>query len=330
VDVAVGEMLLGNQNWLQKFYDKWEYQAMSGKGIKIYDNDKIAYSHKDFDGDILEPADFVEMGKWVVELNLLPTGVTPTNFDLIGIYKAASKAKGNPYLKMTDEQYKYFNRCSWLSLKRKGKIMLGAFEKQFVPKIKKVLALQKRSKIDDPNTGDSIVGYIDMVLELEGYDKPVILDLKTSSFPYDQSQLELSPQLTLYAAMEALNYNTDLVGYVILNKNIQKDEVGTCQSCGHNKITRHKTCDNTLPNNTRCNGVWLETKVPNPTVQVMIGQKSQEQIHSLLKDVSNIVLAMKNEIVYKNTNKCMDWYGGICGFYGLCHKNDTTGLTKRK
>jgi hypothetical protein len=34
-----------------------------------------------------------------------------------------------------------------------------------MPKIKRVISTQKRSKISDPNTGDEIIGYVDMILE---------------------------------------------------------------------------------------------------------------------------------------------------------------------
>lgn len=330
MDAGVTDMLQGKPDFLQKFYDRWEFQYNNGNAIKIFDNDKITYSHKDFDGDILDPKDFPMLETWAKELNLVPATVTPSNDELVALFKTCSKAKANPYIKITDEQFKYFNRCSWLSLKRKGRLMINAFHTQFFPKIKKVLATQKRSQIDDVSTGDAIVGYIDMIVELEGYDKPIILDLKTSSFPYDQSQLDLSPQLTMYAAMEAKNFNTDLVGYVVLNKNIEKDELSICSSCGFKITTRHKTCNNVLPNGVRCNSVINTTKVPNPKVQVLIDKKTPEQINSLLLDCGNIILAMKNGIVWKNTSKCLDWYGSKCGYYELCHKGITTGLTKKK
>lgn len=330
IDTAITSMLEGKTDFITTFYDKWEFQFNFGKAVRILDNDTITYSHKDFDADLLEAKDYPKLESWAKEFGLIGATSTPTPEELVKLFRECSKAKASPYVKLTDEQFKYFNRCSWLSLKRKGKILINAFHQQFYPKIKKVIATQKRCKIEDPSTGDSIVGYIDMIVELEGYDKPVILDLKTSSFLYDQSQLDLSPQLTLYAAMEAKNHNTDLVGYVVLNKNVPKDEIGTCQSCGYTKSTRHKTCDNTLPTGNRCGGTWLETKVPNLQVQVLIDAKTPHQIDDLLGDMGNVILAMKNGIVYKNTNHCDDHFGGKCPFYNLCHKNDPTGLTKKK
>ena len=328
IDAAATAMLQEDPKWLIKFYDRFEYVVNNGVGFKSFDSDKISYSHKDFDADILEPKDVLELEKWAKELNMIPLTNIVAKSDVVRLFKEAAKAKSSPYIKMTDEQLKYFNRCSWLSLKRKGRILLESFEKQFKPKVKKVHALQKHTKIVDQSTGDEIVGVIDLVVDLEGYDKPVILDLKTSAFPYEASQLELSPQLTLYSAMEAHNFQTDLVGYVVLCKNIPKDEVSICSSCGNKKNTRHKTCD-LITNGQRCNGVWTTTIVPNPQVQVIVEKKSQEQIDSLLLDYGNILLAMKNNIVYKNTNLCTNFYGGLCPFYKLCHKGDASGLIKK-
>lgn len=330
IDAAVGAMLSGNPEWLKLFYDRWDFQVRNGQPIKIFDNNNITYSHKDFDPDILEDKDFAKLEHWAKELNLLQSSSSPTKDELIELFKTVSKAKASPYIKLSEEQYKYFNRCSWISLKCKGKLLLNAFKEQFFPKIKKVIALQKRSKIEDPNSGDSIIGYIDMILEIDGYDKPIIFDLKTASRFYDQEAIELSQQLTLYAAMEAKNYNTDLVGYIVLCKSIQKEEISICTTCGFKKASNHKTCNNIISNGSRCNGLWVENKIPVPKIQVQIEKKNFEQINSLLEDISNIILAMKNRIVYKNTRKCTDWYDSKCPFYNACHKNDFTGLINKK
>jgi hypothetical protein len=130
--------------------------------------------------------------------------------------------------------------------------------------------------------------------------------------------------------MEAKNHNTDLVGYIVLNKNVQKDVLNHCGKCGAKKSTRHQTCNAVLSDGSRCGGNWIETMVPKPEVQIMVDKKTPEQIEDLLLDSGNIILAMKNNIVYKNTNKCNDFYGGLCPMINLCHKKDATGLIKKK
>lgn len=330
IDAAVSAMLEGNPDFVKIFYENWKSQWVFGQAKQVWDNPSISYGHKDLDADLLEPKDYPDLERWAKELNLLPLTAVPTNSDLIDLYKTCSKAKANPYIKISAEQLLYFNRASWLGLKRKGKIMLNSFHQQFYPKIKKVHAVQKRADLKDHNTGDSLTGFVDMVVDLEGYDKPVILDLKTSSMAYEQHKLDVSPQLTLYAAMIAQEYNTDLVGYVVLNKMISKDEQSTCKTCNHSKDGRHVTCNATKADGSRCGGVWNRIMVPNPQVQVMIAQKTQDQINDQLSDYSNIIVAMKNNVIWKNTEHCQNHFGAPCPFIKYCHnKGDMTGLKKR-
>lgn len=328
IDAAVTDMLEGKQSWLPTFYDRWNKAYSFGKATPVFDNDDVVYGHKDFDKDVLESKDFATLETWAKELKLIDDLATPTPQQLIDLYKDASETKKNPYKVLRKTQLTYFNRASWLSMKRKGKILLNSFHTQFMPKVKRVLATQQRADIKDPNTGDTITGFIDMVLEIDGYDKPIIFDLKTAAMPYSQDDIDLTQQLTLYAAMKGQAYNTDLVGYVVLCKNIPKDSVSTCKKCGNVKSGRHKTCEAIVAGN-RCGGDWDEVTVPAPIVQVLVEQKSQAQINDLLLDIGNIMLAMDNNIVYKNVSKCKDWYGSICPFYNACHKNDYTGLNKK-
>lgn len=328
VDAAVGDMLDGKQDWLKTFYDRWNKSWSFGKSTQIFDNQNIIYGHKDFDQHVLEQKDYPQLEAWAKSLGLIAQGATPSDSDLVDLYKMCAEIKKNPYKNITQDQLTYFNRASWLSMKRKGKVLLTAFNTQFYPKIKRVLATQQRATIKDEATGDSITGFIDMVLELDGYDKPIIFDLKTAGMPYDQSDMDLTQQLTLYSAMKGAEYNTDLVGFVVLCKNIPKKTVNTCASCGHVKTGRHKTCDNVI-NGNRCGGNWDETVTPEPVVQVIIDSKTPQQVQSLLSDIGNIIFGMKNGIVYKNTSKCNDWYGGPCPYYNACHKGDYSGLVKK-
>lgn len=325
IDYAVMSLLEDRTvNAIDYFNDRWKTAFQNGKAKKIFDSDTVMYSHNDFDEHVLQPQDKQDMVGWLNELQIAGLSNDP-----VEAYKEVSKSKKNPYKAISDKELKYFNRCSWLSLKRKGELLINAFILQFLPKVKKVHATQKYSKITDPNTGDTIAGYIDMILEIDGYDKPIIFDLKTAAMPYKDEDIDLTEQLTLYAGMEAINYNTNLVGYCVLPKMINKDTIANCNSCNHSKTGRHQTCDNII-NGKRCGGVWTESKVLKPEVQVLVREKNIRQIDDLLSDISNIVLAMKNNVVYKNTNKCSDWYGNKCAYYNLCHKGDDSGLIKPK
>lgn len=325
VDFAVMHLLENGlqSNYMKLFHDNWKQSSFNNKTYPIFDNPNIAFSNADFDEYVLKSEDHQVLMDWAVELGLTNLGTTG-----VEIQKEVTKIKKNPYIKTSANQLVFFNRASWLSLNNKGRILIEAFVEQFYPKIKKVLATQKQSSILDSQTGDSIVAMVDMIVELEGYDKPIILDLKTASQPYTQEHIDLTEQLTLYLALEGSTHQTDLVGYVVLCKNIQKEEVATCNNCGYIKDSRHQTC-NSIVNNERCGGTWKVTKKLKPEVQLLTQRKTQDQIQDLFKDYSNIIHAMKEGIVYKNTDKCENWYGGRCPYYNACHKQDTTGLIKK-
>lgn len=316
-------MLDGKDDYLLIFRNRWEVGDSFGNPVPIYNNDNVVYANNDFDRNIFEQKELDYLATWVKELKLEHLGA-----DGISVYDAVSKTKRNPYKQLKENEYQYFNRASWLSLYKKGEILLEAFKTQFYPKITKVHSTQKRSTFFI-NGEDSIGGVVDMILEIEGYDKPIIFDLKTAAHAYTDNQINLTDQLTTYAAMESSKYNTDLVGYVVLIKNIPKLVTATCKSCGYSRDGRHHTCNN-LVNGTRCCGEWAEKKVPNPEVQVLVRSKTQGQINSMIEDVEHIIRAMKNKTVYKNSSKCYNWYGSKCPYFEACHNNDMNGLFKKK
>lgn len=341
VDTAAEAMLLKKGDPYQVFNDYWRRSYNFGKATQVYDNDDIVYGNKDFDKDVLQDKDLVQMGIWSQELGLSKAALKADK--ALEMFDRILKRKKNSYnAAPKPNEMKYYNRCSWLSMKRKGEILLKSFEEQFVPLVTKVIAVQKRADIKDPGTGDSVVGYIDMVVELQGYDKPIIIDLKTAARPYTQDQLDFSEQLTLYCAMKGKyavdksdNVDTDLVGYVVLCKDINKDKEAHCKTCGHKRTGRHRKCDNEItdPNDSsktsRCNGEWDEKVVLDPQVQVMVAKKTQQQVDMLLQDIAAIIAGMKNGIIYKNTSNCTNWYGGVCPYFDACHKNDYSKLVKK-
>ncbi|MEY3420795.1 MAG: hypothetical protein RIR48_1084 [Bacteroidota bacterium] len=321
VDASIMALLEKKPDYMEYFKNNWFAQQKNKKPFQVFDNDNIVFGNYDFDEYVLKSGDEQQLLLWASELNV---GQTSNGVD---IFKEIAKNKKNPYKKISKNELKFFNRASWLSLHRKGELLIEAFKEQFLPKVKKVHATQQYAKVEDPLTGDVINGYIDMILSIEGYDSPIIFDLKTSSQPYKQEQIDLTEQLTLYAGLKAQEYNTNLVGYVVLVKNITKETENVCVSCGNKKTGKHKTCE-AMINNTRCNGNWTETKTLKPEVQILVQPKTIEKINELFLDYENVIKAMKEKIIYKNTAKCNDWYGQKCVFYDLCHKGDDSNLKR--
>lgn len=336
-DDAVSAILQKKTDYIDIFNKKWFSTTNRKKEIvPIFDSKTISYGYNDFDEYVLKPEDVTTMQDWVKELRLNKIAENP-----IEIMKTITKNKKNPYKKPSENQIKYFNRCNWLSLKRKAEILLDAFVEQFMPQVEEVLAIQKHAYIKDETTGDAIMGFLDFVLKLKGRDKPTIFDLKTSANLYKQEQIDNTDQLTLYAAIEGQNFNTNEVGYVVCVKNIKKNSVGICRSCGHRKTGQHKTCDNKLQKpqdpatellytkEERCGGEWEFKTELQPEIQVLIESKTEQQMTEILLDQGNILEAMNRQIVYKNTSKCNNWYGSKCPYFNLCHHNDPTGLRKK-
>jgi hypothetical protein len=329
VDTSITALLNKDPNWRQKFTDRWKTAFYNNKAIDIFDNELVVFANSDFDGDILKPEDQVLMLDWAKQLDLAGMGTTGTQ-----IFKEVQKVKKNPYKATTEAHKTFFRRCSWLSLQRKGELLIEAFFTQFYPKITKVISTQDHLTIKDPVSGDSIVGVLDMIVELQGYDKPVILDLKTAGQPYDTETLDISDQLTLYAAMAGDKYNTDQVGYVVLCKAIPKDIVAHCSKCNNVKSSQHRTCDAGIQatahtKEVRCGGEWIESKIPRPEVQFMVQSKSKQEQELLLQDFSSVAVMCKNGLVFRNTNCCNQWFGGVCPYKNYCWKGDSTGLVKK-
>jgi hypothetical protein len=342
VDEGVMTMLKGDPNYMKVFQDRWHTSInMFGKATLIFDNPDIVYSYADFDRYILKPEDETLLNDWINELGIIRDLIKeeveqedgtikvderiPTAFE---VFSSVVKRKKNPYKKFTATELVFFSRASWLSLKRKGEILLEAFKEQMLPKIKKVHASQLKGEIVSDDKQDSITGALDFIVDLEGFDKPVIVDLKTASQPYKQEQIDMTEQLTLYYAMKGKEYNTDLVGYMVLCKNIPKIKDAKCSKCGHARDGKHKKCNN-LIDNKRCNGDWTEVIKPAPEVQLMVQSKNQDDVNGLYMDYTNILAAMKQDMVYKNTDKCNNFYGSRCAFYDKCHNNSDKGLRKK-
>lgn len=334
-------LLHPEKNCYETFESLWKAgRDFKGKPTQVFDNDKINFAHADYDQDVLNA--FINdisdtVMKWMDELKI--TGWP----DFETAFKACAKAKKNMYKRIAPNQLKFFNRMSWLSMYYKGLLLIESFEQQFLPKIEKVLAVQKHSSIKDETEGDSIAGYIDMILLLKGHTKPIIFDLKTSARPYKQEQIDHSDQLTIYLAMEGQRFNTDTVGYIVLSKAINKEIEASCKVCNHKRTGRHRTCDNRIPateeykaNNKvgldglmRCEGEWDEKVVLKPEVQVMIQEKSDRQVEKVMDDQASIIYGMKNGVVFKNLSKCENWFGNKCPYFNLCHKDSDAGLTKK-
>src|ERR1700722_520157 len=221
---------------IQTFDSEWEYGFINDQKVHLPTSELVVYAKKDFDEELLPETALNE-----VKLNYS----TQTPLELFYEILKLKEEKGFENLSIYHKQF--YNFLNWSCLKVKAHLMLQAYHDKVLPKIKKVIAIQKKVIITG-KSGDDIEMYIDLVVEWED-GKKYVLDNKTSSIEYDPKEGETSQQLILYyyaLNKEAEPYDKlDGVGFVVLYKQIQKNRIKICEKCGNNGTGgRHKTCDN--------------------------------------------------------------------------------------
>jgi hypothetical protein len=228
------------------------------------------------------------------------------------------------------EAYQDNDKLSWFSLRAKGHLMIDTFKREFLPKVKKIHSTQELIELEN-DQGDRTIGYCDAVLELEGYDKPIITDFKTAAKPYSEDSVQYSVQLSQYLHSLSYKYdNTRLAGYVVFSKSIAKNHEKICSKCGFDgSAGKFKTC-NSIKNSVRCNGEWIPTK-PKALMQLIIDEIPEEVENLVIDNIDNVNTAIKMGIFTKNVNGCKDaGYGKPCDFFELCWKKDPSKLSKKE
>ena len=221
---------------------------------------------------------------------------------------------------------------SWLSLEAKGLLMIKALREKVLPKIKKVHSTQEAVELtNSDDSGDSFVGFSDLVVDFEGYTKPVVLDLKTSSVTYKSDSVKESQQLSIYVYGLEDKYKTNLAGYVVLNKKVRKNRTKVCETCKHTVLNAtHKTCNNIVANGERCGGKWTVTTEFDIDVDIIIDEIPTETTDKVLDLIDDVHSKIKAGEFPQNIQECFSTkYHRRCPFYDLCHSNSMVGLVKK-
>jgi len=306
IDTSIAFLLTNVQNGtreegLKGYKDVFLNHAEKGWNLAVNDLN-MRYRQKDYDSVVIRSSeDKLFVSSWERELEVKAEDAIK-----------AEKQKEHKPLK--ENEFLMFNKLCWISLKNKGLLMLEAFVRDVLPKIKKVIAIQH--KIEGKTAeGVDVVGYIDLIAELEGYDKPIIIDLKTSASYYDADSIFLAEQLTLYTAAVGDEVGTDLAGYIVLLK--QMDGKALCSKCGYLKDSTHRTCNNDV-NGVRCKGEWDE--IPEAKVQILVDRISKDRQNDFMNGFSTLASVMNQGLRIKNLNACKNY--GLCDYYHLCHFGD--------
>jgi hypothetical protein len=343
IDLALGAMLEDHKNnnldilgqaYESVFVRNWRRGKVNNVEVDLFDNPDIVYAAADLDIKLFNQKDWMQIlsaGQNIyLGINAFK-GITPeaimATYDLV---LAEKEAKGWDNLPVNAR--KFYNYVNWLCLTKKGILMLEAYRTEVLPKIKKVLAIQKEINISN-DSGDSIIGYIDLVAEMDD-GKVYVLDNKTAARAYDWDAVEKSTQLALYVHAVENEYNTRHAGFIVLGKAIDKNLVKTCAFCKKDLSgSRVKTCDEMLQNGLpskmyRCGGEIQEVAHPKATVQILLGTIPDQVDTLVMENMMDINAAIKTEVFPRNLNACDKPFP--CQFKSLCWKNSMQNLVDTK
>ena len=183
-----------------------------------------------------------------------------------------------------------FNNLCWLSLYRKGEMMLKAYERDILPEIQEVFDIQKEVQLLN-ESGDKLRGKIDFIASFK--DDPstkFIIDNKTSSEPYSGDSVKKSVQLSIYTEAE----NTSQAAYVVLEKKIR----------------------------------FKEPRVRIQIIKDSISEEQKQSVFSTIE--SKLSKIAGNEFNLKSNAKECFFFGKKCEYFDLCWNNSTKGLINRK
>ena len=205
------------------------------------------------------------------------------------------------------------DKIAWWSMFFTGKLLIEAYHKEVLPKIKKVFAVQEPITIKNPD-GDEINGFLDLDVEwIDG--KKYILDNKTSKDlydpnsnkkdqPYGPNSAKESQQLPLYYF--AKGYKHDGIGYIVLRKIINKNKIKKCKLCSAFNETTHKTCERitkfTPGPKSRCNGEFDITINPTVDIQYIFNQVEESDIDRVIETFDHVNYCISNGIFAENHN----------------------------
>ena len=327
IDAALEELVKSRDinNSLSVFNYNWQVQEINKILTELRLLTTINYSSRDIDLDLLESEDFVSINEE------LGKGASFKIDDIV------QKKKEKTFLYLTKKEKMLINYTSWLCLKRKGILMLQKAKEIIDENMIELLGTQVKVELEN-DQGDTSIGYADLVVRWKGYDKPIVMDFKTSSPDYKADSVRTSPQLSGYVlGLSGQFENTDLGGYIVLNKNILKNKIKICKECGYNGSGKtHQRCNNEIENSmmgnvktSRCNGEWEETFTRSVKSQVIIDKTTKEFTDFTLENYDFVCSSIKAEEFPQNFESCTRYGIQKCDFYDICMNNDYSGVEKK-
>jgi hypothetical protein len=324
LDNALNQLLKtkNHSEALAVFEKAWETQDINKVPTYLPHATNVAYSPKDFDFELLTKEDYQTYITFKIEQGLDASNTIEADYSYI------MEKKGKQGFKSLEEiEKKSLNLINWMSLRRKGQIMLKSYESKVLPKIKDVLAIQKKSTIKNEE-GDEIVLYLDFIVELHDGTR-WILDNKTTSIEYEPDSPMKSQQLILYYHSEKDEFKLDGVGFVPIYKQILKNRVKTCSACQFDGTgARHKTCPSEVTGK-RCNAPWIESIDPEARIEMLLNRVPEAAESLVIETFDESNQGIKKGAFAPNLGACgSPNTGWMCPFYNKCWKGQDDDLTQ--
>jgi hypothetical protein len=197
---------------------------------------------------------------------------------------------------------------NWRSLLYKGMLFIETYYKEVLPKIKEVIAIQELVSLKNED-GDEITGFLDLIVKWTD-GKTYLLDNKSSSVVYADDSAKTGQQLPLYYYIVKEKYKLDGIGYIVLNKKINKNKVKLCKKCGIINKETHKTCNN-IVDGIRCNSGFEITIKPSVDVQYVLNQVAESDEKRVLDKFDEVNYNVSNgyfaDTHSEKRNKYFQW-----------------------
>jgi hypothetical protein len=313
---------------IHEFNRCWEQgDDFQRKPVDLPLNPNIKYYRNDYDHDLLDKPEWRELLKYDSKF-----------FDTKNEVDALIKLK-TPWEDIPEEKRMVYNYANWLCLQKKGHMLLTAYHKDILPKIKSVVAVQTKVELDD-GEGNILNGVVDYIAIIDGkqfgfdYDPVTLLDNKTSSEEYDSDSVKGSEQLATYQAILNIQeadpehpwkHKIELCGYTVMSKKLDKEITKTCKSCNQTNDSTHKLCEKMIDGK-RCNGEFDKTKKFGVRTQFIVDKISEEFGLTVLENNYIVKSCIEQGLFPKNYSACENQFGQPCIYFSKCHGGSDKGL----
>jgi len=335
-DDATEQLFKGNslQDAKEKFTSEW---------MAHEDNMNVKFSKTDYVDKILWQQDLDALEAFTGSLNnSKPKQEFGVDKNVKKLVKELIKLRDNSYVRdATPEELRFIHQALFLSMHRKGHLMLESFNEHIMPLVTKVISSQEKINLKHPD-GHTVIGYIDLLCEMEGYvinrgkknerkfkaGEIVVADVKSAG-PMawkKHDNLYKAPQLDTYLisdevqekAVASTGKETNLVAYFVTGKTILTDSLQNCKKCGKLKESRHKTCPEETEDG-RCDGEWEGSETFYVESKVVVGERNMDEAMMMFNDFDDTLKAIQAEIYPRNRNSC-DAFGSVCDYMDICGK----------